>query len=418
MSHKSYAFAAYPPQGQAQAAARLFGSCRWLWNQALDMRETARKAGEPIPTMKELSAMLPVWKHTPETAWLGEVSSVALQQKLRDLDQAYKNFFDSLTGKRKGKRVNPPRFKKRGNRDTARFTRNSGFKVYETTHGVGFVTLPKIGRIRFVLSRPLPSAPTSVTLIKHPSGRWEVVFVVEVEDQVIDTGATTVAGIDYGLKDLATIARSDGTREKVENPRWLRKTEKKLAREQRILSRKEKGSANWRKQRIRVARAHERVRNARSDHHHKLALSIVRENQTVVLEGVSPSALSRTRMGKSVHDAAWGQLARLIHEKAPTYGCEVITLDRFDPTTRTCSICGEISAPKPLSVRQWECEGCGTVLDRDYNAAVNIMVGAGHAQTLNACGRQVRLTLAQAGAAQPEEAGTHRNDPTPLRAAA
>jgi len=176
---KRYRYRAYPTKGQIDPIARLFGCCRVVFNDALIARETARRDGEKVPNRGELSVMLTASKRTPERAWLTEVSSAPLQQALADLDRGYRNFFDSLTGKRKGPKMRPPRLRRRSNRQSARFTRNT-FKVLETTHGVGYVTLSKIGRFRFSLSRPLPSKPSSVTLIQEPDGRYYVSFVVEV----------------------------------------------------------------------------------------------------------------------------------------------------------------------------------------------------------------------------------------------
>lgn len=415
---KRYRYRAYPTPGQRVAASRLFGCTRVVWNDALSAREAARKSGGHIPTKSEQSVELTRAKRTVERAWLAEVSSVPLQQSLADLHRAYANFFDSLNRRRKGPRMGAPRFKKRTNRQSARFTRNACFKVLETTHGVGFVTLPKIGRVRYESSRPLPSDASSVTLIREPDGRYYVSFVVDVRSEAL-APVERVAGVDVGLADLAVVASSDGAREKHPNPRWLRNKERSLARAQRALSRKKRGSVNLEKARRRVAAQHRKVREARLDHHHKLALKLVRENQTVAVEGLSVAGLARTRMAKSIHDAGWGVLLRLIQEKADALGREVVVIDRWEPTTRTCSVCGAPGGKKPLSVRVWTCQECGTRLDRDYNAAVNIMVAAGLAETLNARGGSVRRRLAVADPMKQEPtertgrmAGTRRNPPT------
>ncbi len=400
---KRYRYRAYPTDGQAMAASRLFGCTRVVWNDALAAREHARRDGEHIPSRGELSSALTAAKRTPGREWLTEVSSVPLQQALADLDRAYRNFFDSISGKRRGRKMRPPKFKKRSNRQAARFTRNAGFKVRETTHGIGFVTLPKVGRIRYESSRSLPSEPSSVTLILEPDGRYYVSFVVDVQPDLSDP-VETVAGVDVGLADLAVVTRSDGTREKHQNPRWLRSKERRLVRAQRALSRKRRGSTNREKARHLVAVHHRKVREARLDHHHKLALRLVRENQAVAVEGLSIAGLARTRMAKSIHDAGWAILLRLLQEKALASGREVIVIDRWEPTTQTCSVCGAPGGKKPLNVREWACQGCGTRLDRDYNAAVNIMVAAGLAETLNACGGSVRRRLAVADPVKQEPA--------------
>lgn len=399
-SVKRYRYRAYPTSGQCASIARVFGCVRVVWNDALMARENARKKGTPTPSRKDLSAALASAKRSPERKWLAEVSAVPLQQSLADLDRAYQNFFNYYGGK-STRKANPPRLKRRRSHQTARFTRNARFKVEEPRSGVGFVTLPKIGRVRYKSSRPLPSTASSVTLIQEPDGRYYVSFVVDVPSEAL-APAGVVAGVDVGLADLAVVARSNGTREKHPNPRWLQARERRLVRAQRALSRKEKASANQEKARRRVAVHHRKVREARLDHHHKLALRLVRENQAVAVEGLSVAGMARTRMAKSIHDAGWGILLRILREKADAMGREIIVIDRFAPTTQACSVCGMPGGKKALSVRVWTCQGCETLLDRDYNAAVNIMVAAGLAETLNACGGSVRRRLAVADPVKQE----------------
>ncbi|MCM3687658.1 transposase [Kocuria rosea] len=387
--------------------ARVFGCVRVMFNDALAAREFARWNGAPIPTHVELSAALTVAKTTPERAWLAEVSSVPLQQALVDFDRAHRNFLTLLAGQRKGPRMGAPRYKSKRSRQSARFTANARFRVAETTCGVGHVVLPKVGRVRFALPRLLPVTPSSVTVIREADGRYYVSFVVDEPAQPPLPSSERVSGVDLGLIDLAVVTSSDGTREKVANPRWLRTFERALVRAQRSMERKQKGSRNWDKARQKFAALHRKVRETRLDHHRKLARRIVRENQAIALEGLHVHRLARSRLAKSVHDVGWATLTRLIKEMSATHGRDVIIISPWEPTSRVCSVCGINNGPKPLYVRTWTCECCGATLDRDYNAAVNIMVAAGLAETLNACGPDVRLRLA--GAVR-DEAGTHRTD--------
>ncbi|MEX5296056.1 RNA-guided endonuclease TnpB family protein [Kocuria sp. CPCC 205268] len=403
---KRYRYRAYPDGSQRRALTKVFGCVRVVFNDVIAVRQSSYRAGEPYPTAGELSKrLLTAAKKTPERAWLSEVSSVPLQQALLDADRAYRSFFNSMADKRRGKRAGIPRFRTRHGKQSARFTRNAGFGLEQSTHGVGFLTLPKIGRIRFVLSRPVPSEPSSVTVIQEIDGSYYVSFVVATPTPEPLAPVQRVAGVDVGLTDLAAITYSDGTRQKVPNPRWLRTKERELARAQRSLSRKQRGSKNREKARHRVAVLHRKVRETRADHHRKLALKLIRENQAVALEGLDVAGLARTRMGKSVNDAGWSTLARLIREKAAEHGREVIVISRWEPTSQLCSVCGVKDGRKPLHVRVWTCVFCGALLDRDFNAAVNIIVAAGLAEKLNACGGDVRRTLA---CADPDEAGTHR----------
>lgn len=422
---KRYRYRAYPTPRQRQNVRRLFGCVRTVYNDALMSREQAYKDGRTAPDRRELSAALTRSKLTPEREWLTEVSSVPLQQALDDLGRAYRNFFDSMKGKRRGQKVQAPRLRKRSSRQSARFTRNAGFRVRETSHGLGFLTLPKIGRIRYNSSRALPSEPSSVTLVQERDGRYYVSFVVDepaVPNCPLEMERPT-AGVDLGLADLATIARTDGSRDKIENPRWMHTKEHRLARAQRALSRKKKGSANWAKARLRVARQHQKIRETRLDHHHKLALHLVRENQTVAVENLAIVGLARTQLAKSIHDAGWAILVRLLEEKAPQHGSRVVTAGRWAPTTQTCAVCGVPGGKKALHIRTWQCQGCSSTLDRDYNAAVNIMVAAGLAETLNACGGSVRRQLAVADPVKQEpteqalyrKAGMRRNHPNSWR---
>jgi len=396
MSLKRYRYRAYPKKGQKQPIAALFGCVRVVYNDALAYSEEQYKDTEKKPSSKELSARLTHLKQTPEKAWLKDVSAVPLQQSLRDLDKAYTNFFTSVTGKRKGVRIGAPRFRKRSSRQAARFT-SQAFKVRQTTHGVGFVKLPKIGEVRFNLSRNLPSPPTSVTLIQEADGRYYVSFVVESTPAPAPKPTAYAVGVDMGLKDLAIAGNSNGGSTVFANTRPLKQAEKKLARLQKQLSKKKKGSNRYVKQRLRVAKAHTKVRNVRTHYLHHVANQIVNENQVITLETLSITGLARTRLGKSVLDASWGHLNRLIEEKAAEHGRTLIRVDRFAPTTQICSICGTPNGRKPLNIREWACTGCQSHVDRDLNAAVNILLAAGLAESLNEyCGDDVRRLLANA----------------------
>ncbi|MFI8091420.1 RNA-guided endonuclease InsQ/TnpB family protein [Streptomyces sp. NPDC086080] len=392
-----YSFRVYPSAGQRSALAKAFGCARIVFNHALRVREEARVAGLPFVTSAELSKRLTAAKQTPERAWLGEVSAVILQQSLRDLDAAYRNFFDGLKGKRP--RMGAPRFKsKRDNRQSIRFTANAAWRI---TPG-GKLRLPKIGDLKVKWSRSLPSNPTTVTVVKDAAGRYFASFVVESGPQEVLPQTTPEIGIDLGLGHFAVL--SDGT--KIDSPRFLRRAEKRLKKAQRALSRKEKGSSNRNKARIKVARAHAKVADARREFHHQLSTRLIRENQAVAVEDLAVKGLARTRLAKSVHDASWSAFVSMLEYKAARYGRTFIRIGRFEPTSQVCSQCGVKDGPKPLSVRVWTCKACGTVLDRDINAAVNVAKAAGLA--VSACGAQVRPGLVPA---PRSEAGPTRSDP-------
>ncbi|WP_131732387.1 RNA-guided endonuclease InsQ/TnpB family protein [Actinomadura formosensis] len=375
-----YNFRLYPAPGQQQALARAFGCARVVFNDALRVREDAHAAGLPYLPDAELSKLVITQaKKTGGRAWLGEVSAVVLQQALADLNTAYRNWFASVSGKRKGRRVAPPRFRSRKDRRQAiRFTRNARFTI---TPG-GKLRLPKIGDVRVRWSRPLPSEPSSVTVIKDAAGRYFASFVVETTSEPLPQAAAEV-GIDLGLTHFAVT--SDGR--KITSPRFLRRAERRLRKAQQALSRKAKGSANRRKAAAKVARLHARVADARRDHHHKLSTRLIRDNQAVYVEDLCVSGLGRTRLAKSVHDAGWSQFVAMLEYKAERYGRTFAKVDRWFPSSKLCSACGTVAESMPLNIRAWACP-CGTVHDRDVNAAKNILA-AGRADRQNACGGTV-----------------------------
>jgi putative transposase len=381
--------------------ARTFGCARVVYNDSLRLREDSHAGGQRISDTEVQRQVVTLAKTTPEREWLGEVASVALVQACQDARRAYRNWFDSLSGKRKGRKVGHPRFRSRkDNRQSVRLTRNGftlrGDRLY----------VAKVGDLKVRWSRSLPSQPSSVTIIREADGRYYASFVVEVAATPLSAVSRDI-GLDLGLAVLA--ATSDG--ELIANPRHLRARERHLARAQRALARKAKGSANRQKARVRVAVQHRKVREARADHLHKTALRLVRDNQAVYVEDLAVSGLARTRLAKSVHDAGWATFVRLLEEKAQRYGRTVVKVGRWFPSSQICSMCGVKDGPKPLNVREWTCGDCGATHDRDVNAARNIRlegrkVAAGQADTLNGCGGTVRPGRVPAG---PSETATHRS---------
>jgi putative transposase len=388
-----YRYRIYPAPGQQWALARAFGCARVVYNDCLRLRDACHAAGEKISDTEVQRRVITLAKLTPERAWLAEVASVALVQACQDARCAYRNWFDSLSGQRKGRKVGHPAFRRKHHRQSIRLTRN-GFAL----HGQRLY-VAKVGDVKVEWSRDLPSVPSSVTVIREPDGRYYASFVVERQPAPLPASEHEV-GVDVGLDRLAVTSGG----EIIANPRLLRAKQRRLAQAQRALSRKQKGSANRAKARRRVAVLHRQVRETRLDHAHKTALRLIRDNQAVYAEDLAVSGLARTRLAKSVHDASWGQLLRLLAEKAPHYGRGFYRVGRFVPTSQTCSGCGANDGPKPLGVRVWSCAACGAVHDRDVNAARNILA-AGRAERLNACGGDVRPPPA---VAVPGEAGTHR----------
>ncbi|MBB6344080.1 putative transposase [Nonomuraea muscovyensis] len=387
-----YSFRLDPSPGQRIALAKAFGCARVVFNDALALRRHAHAEGLPFISDGELSKrVITHAKQHPERAWLGEVSAVVLQQALADACMAYRNFFAGISGRRKGPKAAPPRFRSRKDlRQAIRFTRNARFKVGEK------LSLPKIGDVAVRWSRALPSEPSSVTVIKDAAGRYFASFVVEIAEQELPE-AEAETGIDLGLGHFAVLA--DGR--KIGSPRFLRHAEKKLRKLQKRLSRKEKGSKNRAKARLQVARQHAKVADARREFHHQASTQIIRDNQAVFVEDLAVNGLARTKLAKSVHDAGWSSFVAMLEYKAKLYGRDFARIGRFFPSSKLCSECGAIAEAMPLGVREWACV-CGTVHDRDVNAAINILAD-GRAERLNASGGQVGPPRA---VARPGERGS------------
>jgi putative transposase len=313
-----YRYRAYPGREATIALSRTFGSCRVVFNDAIATREYAHKHGLPFPKTKELSrALITKAKKTPERKWLAEVSAVALQQALDDADTAYRNFFRSIKSVSKKRKVGHPKFKSRhDSRQSARFTNAARFKVELVHERQAVLTLPKIGRIPFVLSRPLPTNASSVTVIRESDGRTYLSFVVRVQnEEALKTNR--ICGIDPGLASYATVfsvdtSNGDQTEFQIDTPAFLRRRARALARSQRALSRKKKGSKNRAKARTRVAVVHRKVRQARLDHAHQQAAQIIANHDIIAVEDPSVDSMARTKLAKSVHDQAMGQFLRLL----------------------------------------------------------------------------------------------------------
>jgi len=371
-----------------------------VYNDGLRLHRDAHKAGLPFIGDAELSRrVVTLAKHTPERAWLGEVSAVVLQQSLSDLSRAYRNHFADLKrvkvararGETARLKVSKPRCKSRHDNQAVRFTRNSRFRLAPG----GRLSLPKVGDVRVRWSRPLPSDPSSVTVTLDGTGRFHASFVVKVPEAPLPATGGAV-GVDLGLTSFAALSIG----EKVDNPRWLRQREKALRRSQRNVARKQGGSRNREKARRRVARLHARVADARRDFHHQLSTRLLREYRTVCVETLNVAGLGRSKLARSVHDAGWGQFTAMLEYKAGPCGRRVVKVDPWYPSSRVCSACGRRDGPKPLKVRAWACPGCGTTHDRDLNAAKNVLA---EGLSVAACGPGARPGASRAVG---DEAGT------------
>ena len=364
---KGFKYRFYPTEEQEAVLAKVFGHTRYVWNWALELRTNAYyEEGESLSytdTSKRLTDL------KKEKTWLREVSSVALQQKLRDLDQAFQNFFDGQCGY--------PNFKSKHDKQAARFASNAF-----TLHGKKLSVAKVPGSLNVRWSRDLPeeAKPTSVTLTKDSAGRYFVSITCTMPDPepkptvTDESGNKKSVGIDLGIADI--VVTSDGW--KSGNPKYLEDDLYRLQKAQRRLSRKEKNgpdgpSENWKKQKRRVARIHAEIKDKREDFLHKLSHKIVDENQIIALESLSVKGMQQNRsLARSISDTGWSTLVRMIEYKAEEAGRTVVKIDRWFPSTKRCSECGYVTESKPLSVRSWDCPRCEASHDRDINAAENI----------------------------------------------
>ncbi len=385
MTKRAYKYRFYPTPEQAQMLACTFGCCRFVYNWALKLRKVAYFGHGERLSYHDLSAALTTLKK--EIPWLNEVSSVPLQQALRHLDTAFKNFFEG--------RAEYPKFHKKHGPQSASYM-SSAFKWDGKQ-----LTLAKMDTpLDIHWSRPLPKGakPSSVTVSKDTAGRYFVSILVEEDIKPLPVVNKQV-GLDLGLKSMVILS----TGQTVGNPKFWNIDEKKLARAQRRLSKKKKGSKNRNKARLKVARLHARISDRRHDYQHKLSTQLIRENQTVCVESLQVKNMVKNHcLAKAISDVGWSEFIRQLEYKAQWYGRTLVKIDKFYPSSKRCFDCGHVLSSLTLDVRSWTCPQCGVVHDRDINAAKNILA-AGLA--VAACGGNVRPVRAKARRAVAIEAG-------------
>jgi putative transposase len=387
MQKRAYKYRFYPTDEQAHNLAQTFGCVRFIYNDALNKRKRAYFDHHVKLSTKDLSAALTALKKEEGTAWLREVSSVPLQQALRHLDTAYTNFFEG--------RADYPTFKKKHHAQSATYTDNA------FTLKSGKLTLAKQKEpLDIVWSRPLPegACPSSVTVSKDKSGRYFVSILVEEGIGTLPLIDKAV-GIDLGLKSF--LITSDG--KTIPNAKYYARDEKKLAKAQRKHARKKKGGKNRDKARKKVARLHARIADTRRDFQQKTSTKLIRENQVICLETLNVKGMLKNhKLAKAMSDVGWGEFTRQLEYKAQWYGRTIIKIDRWYPSSKTCSDCGHVLDTLTLDVREWVCPQCGVWHDRDINAAQNILA-AGLAAS--ACGGMVRPVDSRGLQAHPVETG-------------
>lgn len=362
---------------------RTFGCVRLVWNKTLAVRQERYTTEKRSTPYKETDAALAAWKQTEELSFLGEVSSVPLQQVLRHQHTAFQSFFNKVG--------RYPRFKNRNGRQSAHYTR-SAFRI--KTDGLWLAKT--VAPLKVAWSWPdidMNSIdPTMVIVSREPDGRWFVSFAVDQPDPTPLPPTGETVGVDVGLKDFAAMS----TGEKIANPKHLAKRERNLARYQRRMARCQKGSNNRAKAKQKVARAHSKVRTARKDFLHKTSTELVRKYDRIGIEDLAVKNMVRNRsLAKAISDVGWAEFRSMLEYKAQRMGREVVATNRWYPSSKTCNACGHLLATISLGTRHWTCPGCGTRHDRDINAAKNIDTAAGLA--VAASGGTVRPVQATAG---------------------
>lgn len=359
--NKAYSFRLYPSDKQVEPLAQHFGSCRFAYNhflrQRIDFYVTNKGKEKQGLTYNDTAAMLTQLKRQPEYVWLNGVNSQSLQQSLRRLDVAYNNFFN--------KRAEFPKFKNKYRKQSFQVPQRFTVDI-EKSH----LHIPNFTPIKAVFHREIEGKMKSITISKTPAGKYFVSILCEFEKDVKPKQTGGEIGIDLGLKSF--LVTSNG--ETVESPKYLRKSELKLKRLQRLVSRKIKGSNKRNKARIKVARIHEKIVHQRTDFIHKLSYRLVSENQAIFAEDLHVKGIMANHcLAKSVADAGWSEFIRQVKYKSEWSGVYFGQIDRFFPSSKRHNGCGWINQSLTLKDREWTCQGCGEIVDRDFNAAQNIL---------------------------------------------
>lgn len=366
MKERAYKYRIYPTTEQVTLLEQTFGCVRFIYNSILRWRTDAYYIDQTKINYNTASSYLTELKKNPDLPWLNDVSCVPLQQSLRHQQTAFKNFFEG--------RAKYPTFKKKRSKQSAEFTK-SAFKFRD---GQLFIAKSK-QPLNVRWSRELPSEPTTITISKDSAGRYFVSCLCRFEPKSLPISKNTV-GIDLGLKDL--VITSNGF--KSGNPRFTRRFANKLAKAQRKLSKKKKGSSNFHKARKKVARIQAKIADCRRDFTHKLTSQLINDNQVICCESLSVKNMVKNRkLSKAISDANWSEFVRQLTYKAQWYGRTVVQIDKWYPSSKRCNCCGHVVDSLPLYVRSWQCPECLTQLDRDVNASLNIKAVG---QTVLACG--------------------------------
>jgi putative transposase len=348
----------YPNHQQQEKLSQVMGSCRWFWNYALNLcNETYKQTGKGLGRIA-INKELPKLKKAEDTSWLGDCYSQCLQSTTLNLTKAFKNFFEG--------RAKYPRFKSYYGKQSCQYPQN--VKIVD-----GCLKIPQLGLVKASIHRIFEGEIKTVTVSKTPTGKYFASILFDTQQELPEVTITgKICGIDLGIKDFAIVHDGEKT-SKYANPRQIKKHEKNLARKQQKLARKQKGSKNREKARKLVAKVHERTSNARHDFLHKLSRKVVNNNQVVVVEKLNIKGMVRNHcLAKAISDVGWGTFVNFLDYKLKEKGGLLVEIERWFPSSKTCSNCLYQMSEMPLDIREWTCPNCGTHHDRDENASKNI----------------------------------------------
>jgi putative transposase len=368
MIFKSFKYRLYPNVAQQEQMIKTFGCKRLIFNHLLDTQIKRYESGEGNLTYFGCNNLIVEWKKEEEKAFLTEVDSQALQQAAKDLHDAYTNFFKSLSGKRKGTKINSPKFKSKYARQSYRTPNNNGTIKFKDDS----LRLPTLGYVRAVIDRNIEGKIKSATISMDRDGKFYVSVLVETEQKLLSMTGKEV-GIDLGIKDL--FVTSDGNR--FDNPKDLirmTKTTQRIKLLQKKLARTRKGSKSREKLRIQLASAYKRLTNQRNNYYHEISHWLVNSYDAIYAEDLNVKGMMANRkLSRAIHESSWATLVGMIQYKCEWYGKTFYQINRYYPSSKTCSCCSNKIEKLSLSEREWKCPSCGTLHDRDYNAAINIL---------------------------------------------
>lgn len=373
--YQAFRYELKPSKLQKQLFIQHAGTARWAYNYGLDRKIKQYELTKTSPLAIDLHKEIVILKRIEQFKWLREISKIAPQEALRNLDKAFSNFFKRV---KQGKKPGFPKFKKRGGRDSFSCSERAKIK------GEFLVHIPKIGKVKTKESTKKFMGIVKDSAVCREADRWFISFMVKRDREISKNNSTEIVGVDLGLNSFAVISNG----EVIKAPKPLKASLKRLQRKQKQHAKKQKGSKNREKSKIVVSRLHRKIKNIRLDFLHKVTTKLAKTKSVIVIENLAVSGMLRNhKLARSISDASWGEFRRQLEYKTIWYDSKLVIADKFFPSSKLCSSCGSKKAKLELSEREYICENCGLSLDRDLNAAINLKQNyTGSSPGINACG--------------------------------